>query len=150
MAMAEDTLTMHQTFISELRQRRHAITEELKRIDTVEQYHNDVIAQLSNPAPQVAEEVVDPPIERTHTDLSLKGLTKHGACELALRQLGGRQKTTQVADWLLSRGYGSNMKKRVFCNACYTAMNRKKEVFKKMNRGEWEVIEKPSNPHGAG
>jgi len=143
--MAEQTLTMHRTFLSEIRQRRQAIEEELQRLETVEQYHLDRISQLSAPSPQSVG-VAESPVATTPVDVPVDGLTKHDACELALRQLGGRQKTVQVAEWLLTRGYGNRMEKRVFYNACYTAMNRKKGVFKKIKGGQWELIEKPSNP----
>ena len=36
---------------------------------------------------------------------------------------------------------------RVFYNAIYTAMNRKKEMFK-LRGGKWELIEKPSSLRG--
>ena len=69
---------------------------------------------------------------------------------MALRELGGRRKTAEVGDWLLARGCGNGMEKRVFYNAVYTAMERRKDIFKKGKGGLWELTEKPSNPHGAG
>ena len=143
--MAEDTLTMHRTFVEEIRQRRLAITEELKRLEIVERVHLDLISQLSNQCTNGGVMAVQPP-ENPPRDASLDGLTKHDACKIALQHLGGRQKTALVAEWLISRGYGNGMEKRVFYNACYTAMNRKEETFKRMKGGEWELIEKPSNP----
>ena len=49
--MAKDALTMHQNFVSEIRQRRQMIADEDRRLATVEQYHLDVIAQLLKAPP---------------------------------------------------------------------------------------------------
>ncbi|MGA2619747.1 MAG: hypothetical protein ABSF26_19215 [Thermoguttaceae bacterium] len=153
--MAEDPLTRHRHFLSEVRQRRVELAEEEKRLAIVEQFHLDAVSRLSKPARPRPATVNDhlPATEASPlhdvTPVDFSGVTRrYDACAMALRQLGGHQKTPAIARWLLAKGYVTGMEERVFYNAVYTAMNRKKDMFKKLRGGKWELIEKTPLPAG--
>jgi hypothetical protein len=138
--MSTETLNMHRVFLAEIKEKREKIAEELTRLNTVEKYHLDMISQVSVLSKSTRIKA-DTLAENNPENTSLDGAKKREACAIALRALGGRQKTVKIAEWLCNSGYGEKLDKRVFFNACYTAMNRKREVFKRSKGGYWELIE---------
>lgn len=162
--MSNETLKTPSELLVDVRDQRRKIAEEDKRLVHVEQYLANVVAQFNAsvaanlPAvgngpinrerlPVVAVPIQDgPPIpQHPATPIDFSGITRHSACEMALRALGGQQRTGDIARWLLEKGYPTTMDERVFYNSCYTSMMRKKDTFRRV-RSKWELIEKPSNP----
>lgn len=133
--MSSELLAMHQAFLTEISGRREALEKELQQLAAVEDYHRKAIASL--PASNGAKSSKK---TREITDLRLLHASRHDACCIALKELGGQAKTQQVADWLLERGYGAEIKDpRVFHNTCYLAMKRRGNIFTKVGPGEWAL-----------
>lgn len=149
--MAKSTLEMHRSFLAEVREQRQAIADEDRRLETVEKYHFDIVSKLSAKSSVPAVDA-SPTHRAEHNSavdeekIDFSNIKRYDACKMALQQLGGQQKTAVVARWLLDRGYVTESEERVFYNAIYTAMNRKKDIFRKLKGGRWEPIEQPSNP----
>ena len=139
--MAEDALTRHRAFVSEIRQKRQIIADEDHRLEIVERFHLDAISELSASGGRSANLTNDIVVSSSPVG-SLDSLKRYEACVMAMKQLGGRQKTAAIAKWLVANGAGNEMEEHVFYNACYTAMGRRKEMFRKLKGGEWELIEK--------
>ena len=137
-----DVLSMHRTFLSEIKAKRESLERELQRLAAVEQYHDDAVRQLSGDALPTGEDEQPAvkPISTPTQDPRLVGLKKHDACEISLRELGGKAKTPDVAQWLRSRGYGVELTAKILVASCYTAMNRKPGTFQKTKDGAWELV----------
>jgi hypothetical protein len=137
--MNTNRLAMHKEFLSEIREKRERLQNEMQRLSAVEAYHRTEVERLlgqteSEPANGVAES------RPSIIDDRLEGLAKHAACRLAIKSLGGRAKTAEIAEWLRQRGYGTDLRKQVFHNTCFTAMKRRSDMFIKVGVGEWELV----------
>jgi hypothetical protein len=138
--MPSELLDMHRAFLAELEDRQRRLQEELDSLLPVTNYHRRAVEQLSARAQKNGQKSTK---KATITDSRLLDMSRHHACELALHELGGKAKTQEVAEWLMQRGYGTEFdSERVFHNTCYTAMNRKPEVFEKTGPGEWRLLKR--------
>ncbi|MCH8042133.1 MAG: hypothetical protein IID44_00300 [Planctomycetes bacterium] len=139
-----EQLAKHREFLDEIREKRLALKHKLENLTTVEKYHADEVLRLEGPlatvnlAPEVQTETSD---HAAQNGFSIsESATKHEACRLALRAMGRRSKTPEIADWLVAHGYGRNLRTKILRNACFTAMARKEEIFDKID-GKWGLIE---------
>jgi hypothetical protein len=143
--MSDKTTAMHQAFLLEIREKRRKLAEEDAKLELVEQYHLGSIPKHSTPITRPVEAIV-PANNGAIAETSLDGLKRYEACVIALRAMGGRQKTAEITNWLLEKGAGGKMEPKVFFNAVYTAMNRRKEIFRK-TKGGWELLEGITTEH---
>lgn len=135
--MPNDLLTMHRAFLADIADKRQQLQRELDGLLPVEEYHRRAVEGLVPAQKHTNGRALPLGI----TDQRLLNASRHEACEIALKELGGLAKTQQVAEWLLERNYGKEFDSpRVFYNTCYTAMSRKKDTFKKAGPGEWKLI----------
>jgi hypothetical protein len=146
--MSLELLNLHQKVLNGINTRRDAIRQELAQLDTVAAYHQRIIDELMEsdellphiadaPAPTIPNDSVIRPITHNH----LLFATRHEACRVALKELGGEAPTPDIVKWLLDHGYGQEFRDnpRSFHNGLFTAMVRHPEIFVKAGRGAWKL-----------
>lgn len=137
--MTPEQLTMHQAFLAEIMERRLRLQKEIDEMMPVEQYHRKLIDEFQTLKGASNGHATSATKPGTITN-PLLFASRSEACEIALKELGGRAKTQAIADWLRERDFGSELDGRVFHNTCYTAMSRKDDTFEKSAPGEWRLI----------
>ncbi len=138
--MAQTTADMHRAMLEDVRRKKAALTEELRRLEIVEKYH---AAQISDAPPSLfdlvnetvpfradASETIDTKERRARFRLKT-GVTKHDAAHIALECIGRPAKIKEIAEFLLKRDYGVDAKPNILFNALFTALNRKTDMFKR-------------------
>lgn len=115
--------------LDELRQEIAAREAELETLRSVERY---IRSQLRE-----TEETVTP--SAIQDSERFKALFAHDAAEIVLRERGEPMKTSEIVEALQAGGYGENLSN--IRNAVYTALDRKKETFRRDAPGTWALAE---------
>ena len=130
---------MHESFLADITTQMENLRQELQQLESVADYHRHAMSVLGVNHKKSSQITVSAsPTGPAGTSPDVAGKLKHDACAIALREIGGKAKTADVARWLAKNGYGKD--DRIFHNTCYTAMNRRKDMFRKIGRGEWELL----------
>lgn len=126
----------HRKIVDDVRQQKDALRQQLEELEAVERFHaklagmngTAVETQQLQPATVLAAEVHVP-----------KNATKHDAAALALRSIGRPAKIGEIADFLVDRGYGVELSRRIFFNGIYTALKRRTDLFKPAGDACWAL-----------
>lgn len=144
----ETVEAMHRTFLQEIREKRAALQEELRTLESVERYHvlqlgeheGGDLVKATPPGNGVSEGILP-----RHLAKSLRTAKKHDAAAIVLKHLGRPAKIGQIIDVLWENGYGKNLKRRILHNTLYTGMSRRTDIFRKLNDGLWNLRAEPED-----
>lgn len=75
-------------------------------------------------------------------------ITVHEAAEKVLREKGEPMRTADITTALEKRGFGKNLAN--LQNAVFTALARKEDIFRKIEKGVWSLVEWPESPRMQG
>ena len=138
--MIEITQAMHLKIAADAESQAAVLQSELEKLRAVAEYHR----RIGGPAiPSRPKSVVASVGSRT-TASRYSAMTKHDLAKVVLEEHGPRMKIGDMVTKLNDAGFTDGKNRRALFNALFTALNRRKDMFKKIGE-QYELASHKDN-----
>lgn len=131
---------VHRQILADVWEEKAALLERLKELEAVERFHAMRVGiPLRNHAGSGGTSVLNGTAAVSSAAKVPADMMVHDAAAFALTHLGRPSKIGEMADFLLTKGYGTKKKRRMFFNALYTALKRRDDLFEQIADARWKL-----------
>lgn len=126
---------LHESVIKEIDLDINRLEDEIEQLKSVRQYHLHKLGK----ALKIESEIIESNLFNEE-DEGWSELTRHDACKRVLWEADEALGMPAILDRLREAGYQTHLKRQKLSNACYTALDRKKDMFTKKGQ-KWGLAE---------
>jgi hypothetical protein len=134
---------IHRNVLAAIQLEKAALKKQLQELEAVEAFHarRAGVEITASPKPDALIYQSDGSVLAVEAKAITPSATKHDAAAFALNRIGKPAKIGQIADFLVSVGYGVGVDRRIFFNGLYTALKRREDLFERAGEARWRLRE---------